>query len=543
MNDPQSAVVLLFRRNCAAQIRKVPLMSIPFSSGSTPEPKKENRLLLSMQMILDEIEDALPSCYAQNITDRPFLRTVMAYYSGMTMSGDCLYWLPPGEGDSFPSDTYAFVSSHPRTGKAPHIIVQGISGVSLLDLLLRIFQKYRDFEAALNLLVAGGGDLDDLCRLGASFFHNPMYIHDQYFSILARPFRIEGQLRLEYNERTGRYNIPLSLIEDFKFNEQYRETLGKRHADIWGTEQVPLGMRSLYVNLFDGDLYLGRLLINELQTPLTKGQLKLAEYLASHIVYILRRRDRTGSHYRSHEETMRLYLTQGTADVTDLSVLMFSLDWNASDSFLCIVMKSQLEDTAITSENILRGKITAMLHGISFFHEDDLCIVLNMSSQGYTLPQVHHLLAPLMRDSLMYCGLSNPVRSFAGLPYGYLQARAALEYITRWKDSRWMLQFEQCALEYIGEHIDRTLPSQYLVSYRLQLLKDHDRRHGSDYYQTLYTYLLNERNIPRTSEQLIIHRTTLLYRLEKIREITSFHLDDPDERLYLLISFRSMDRK
>lgn len=106
-----------------------------------------------------------------------------------------------------------------------------------------------------------------------------------------------------------------------------------------------------------------------------------------------------------------------------------------------------------------------------------------------------------------------------------------------------MLQFEQCALEYIGEHIDRTLPSQYLVSYRLQLLKDHDRRHGSDYYQTLYTYLLNERNIPRTSEQLIIHRTTLLYRLEKIREITSFHLDDPDERLYLLISFRSMDRK
>ena len=55
-------------------------------------------------------------------------------------------------------------------------------------------------------------------------------------------------------------------------------------------------------------------------------------------------------------------------------------------------------------------------------------------------------------------------------------------------------------------------------------------------------YLLCERDIPKTSQTLIIHRTTLLYRLKKIESLVNLSLDDPGQRLYLLLSLYVMDR-
>ncbi len=40
---------------------------------------------------------------------------------------------------------------------------------------------------------------------------------------------------------------------------------------------------------------------------------------------------------------------------------------------------------------------------------------------------------------------------------------------------------------------------------------------------------------------MIIHRTTLVYRLKKIQSMTSINLDDPEERLYLLLSLRLLE--
>ena len=68
-------------------------------------------------------------------------------------------------------------------------------------------------------------------------------------------------------------------------------------------------------------------------------------------------------------------------------------------------------------------------------------------------------------------------------------------------------------------------------------MRRHDSQSGTEYYKTLRQYLLQERNIPRTAEALIIHRTTLTYRLQKISQLVHMDLEDPEKRLYLLLSF------
>ena len=67
-------------------------------------------------------------------------------------------------------------------------------------------------------------------------------------------------------------------------------------------------------------------------------------------------------------------------------------------------------------------------------------------------------------------------------------------------------------------------------------MMENDRQKGTQYFETFREYLLNERDIPKTSEKLIIHRTTLLYRLKKIQAMLNANLEDPWERLYLTLS-------
>jgi DNA-binding PucR family transcriptional regulator len=98
-------------------------------------------------------------------------------------------------------------------------------------------------------------------------------------------------------------------------------------------------------------------------------------------------------------------------------------------------------------------------------------------------------------------------------------------------------------MEHMLEKLDSPLPTWCLVSPELQAMMDHDRQKGTQYFETLRAYLLNERDIPKTAEKLIIHRTTLLYRLKKIQSLMHVDLEDPWQRLYLTLSLWILEKK
>ena len=66
----------------------------------------------------------------------------------------------------------------------------------------------------------------------------------------------------------------------------------------------------------------------------------------------------------------------------------------------------------------------------------------------------------------------------------------------------------------------------------------YDAEHRTDYFRTLRTYLNCSLNLTATSSQLFIHRTTLLYRLEKLRALFGIDEKDPVKRLYYQVSIQ-----
>jgi DNA-binding PucR family transcriptional regulator len=70
-------------------------------------------------------------------------------------------------------------------------------------------------------------------------------------------------------------------------------------------------------------------------------------------------------------------------------------------------------------------------------------------------------------------------------------------------------------------------------------LIDYDRTHHADLTSTLSQYLECGGNYADTASALVIHRSTLRYRLQRIRDITGFDLGDVNNRLNLHVAARA----
>ena len=98
--------------------------------------------------------------------------------------------------------------------------------------------------------------------------------------------------------------------------------------------------------------------------------------------------------------------------------------------------------------------------------------------------------------------------------------------------------YKDHVLSYFLSILKREDP-QSLIHPCLEKIRTYDHRYGNHLYETLFTFLRNERSIADTARELDIHRSTLNHRLERISELFDLDLDDPKVRLTLLLSFYS----
>ena len=63
----------------------------------------------------------------------------------------------------------------------------------------------------------------------------------------------------------------------------------------------------------------------------------------------------------------------------------------------------------------------------------------------------------------------------------------------------------------------------------IKFMKKYDEENGTNYISTLTTYFDNNRSAPATANALFIHKSTLFYRFDKMKQLFGIHLDDKDE--------------
>lgn len=134
-------------------------------------------------------------------------------------------------------------------------------------------------------------------------------------------------------------------------------------------------------------------------------------------------------------------------------------------------------------------------------------------------------------------GIGKPYKHLKNIWRSHADADKTLVVGSRLYDSK-ILKFSDLGVFRIlvqGE-VNEEL-EQYFTE-TLRPLLDYDKKKSTDLVRTLESYFKNNSNINKTSEELFTHYNTILYRLERIQEITKLDLNDANDRLNLELAMR-----
>lgn len=135
-------------------------------------------------------------------------------------------------------------------------------------------------------------------------------------------------------------------------------------------------------------------------------------------------------------------------------------------------------------------------------------------------------------------GVSGPCDSVDDIPHRYQEARRALEARHHSRERYGTSFFDELGLyRILGPGNGRRELETFVQEWLGQLI-DYDSRHHATMVETLSRYFDFGGNYDETAESLGIHRSTLRYRLQRIRDISGNELANVEDRLNLQVATR-----
>ncbi|MCD8098338.1 MAG: helix-turn-helix domain-containing protein [Lachnospiraceae bacterium] len=420
------------------------------------------------------------------------------------------------------------------------ILPQSVSLRELAAYLQEIFSLYEDWNQDLFDSRLNGASIQQLLDLTDRIIPNPMLLVGMDFTVIASKKTSYEQMEIPI---LGSDEETRDLVNALKNDQNYEEALYRTGYFYYPGN--PIAVPALCVNIFQQDRVAFRLMINEGEIPLDDTFGFLLEYLArmiSHALLVNPMADHGASAFSLHQVFSNL-LTDPSADYVEISQQFSAAGWLSSHTYQCILLKTGILDFKnLTLRSICGYVENTIPASCALEHQGNVVIYVNLDLCSLPFDEVSQRLAGFIRDSLLNAGYSRKMLGHFNFQRQYQQALLALQVGRRVNPSLWIHHFNQdIALRYIMEQSTKKLPAYMICHEKLIALKNADAGSHTQLYRTLRCYLENHQSVTRTAQALFIHRSTLLYRLEKIQDFMKSDFSNPNELLYLLLSFHLLE--
>jgi DNA-binding PucR family transcriptional regulator len=137
-------------------------------------------------------------------------------------------------------------------------------------------------------------------------------------------------------------------------------------------------------------------------------------------------------------------------------------------------------------------------------------------------------------------GVGGVAKSPADLPQSHRQAQFALSLQRQSGGPAQVTMFDDLGIYGLIADIPDPSAVSDMIGRWVGPIIDYDEEHGTSLVETLACYLEHGGNYDATAKSLIIHRSTLRYRLQRLREISGHDLANPDTRFNLQLATRAL---
>lgn len=506
---------------------------------------------LTARILIKKLEEKYPVRHSPNLPDHATLGRPV-FYTGKEQTLDHHLYIMTDihlrtEKVSFPKTSCIIY-----VGKRDDTIPKYLTNVCVIDCGVDAITVFNDIQSIYNLfenwyekLLRARLEEESIYHMldmSLPVFNNPLVVVEMDFTVTAKA----GDTKDAFNEPVfGSTDDTYILLTKLKSDKNYimlREKNGPFLYPPTGDNSA-LGYKSLCVNIKKHGLTTHRLMMLGVNGTPDADYGFLLEQLASVIGHTLSHKTPQKSEKnRSLHTVLATILTDRTADYVTTSQRLDSLGWYSRNEYLCVVFQMTSLDMKTLTENSVCSYVENVIpYSCAFSHKGKIVIYVNMTKADMTLNSISERLIYFIRDSYFKAGYSRVMVGHFNLRRQYLQAMVSLDLGERKRPDMWSHKFNDIAFDYILEQSTRRLPGYMISHEKLLRLKDIDEFQHTDYIHTLKLYLDNHLNAVKTAKDLFIHRSTFLYRLDKIKSLLETNLEDPEEILYLMLSFRFIE--
>ncbi|WP_010261760.1 PucR family transcriptional regulator [Treponema primitia] len=428
---------------------------------------------------------------------------------------------------------------------------RAISLFDVYDAVQNIYSRFDKWDAELQDILIGNGGVQAMLDCSDPVFNNPLILHDNYFKVIS--------FSKQYAE----------AFPSMSFAPEEGKTghIGLSEYDVYSMQRAVLfptsrnGVRSLYVNLFQQNRLQYRLLVLEHSRKFFPTDSALLEHLADRVQAVLSGLQDNAAERVRLPGIIRNILVEEFSNPVSVREQLDKFNWLHNHQYIC--MKVSLDDGSVKKVSLpaICEGIKKIVPGSCVFEYDSaVAVFINLNEPGENNPgasvdsfdgfsgektdRFSILMGTFLIENNLKAGVSAQFSGsgFENIKPYYTQAGIALNLGSRDKPMAHLYYFNSFAKLQILESCTRDLPASLICAPELIALKEYDRKHKTELYLTLSKYLQNHLSHTQTAIELAIHRSTLIYRLERIRSISSLNIEDSNNQWYLLLSFKLLDQ-
>lgn len=406
--------------------------------------------------------------------------------------------------------------------------------LSVFDLVQQIFDKYENWERSLLDTLDESNDLQKILDLSFEILENPMYILDRNFYFLAHSQVIDRDermksLRPDEDNRCSFGNISFT-IDDRKYNKDTRYPFLALDS-----ERQPL---ALAANVFVKDQNVGCFSINYYLRPFQKSDLAMASFL-THVIEVSFQRN--AKLFIEYVNPMQNLLEDILNGIPIEAARMKFLEEKGGTPYVCVkILQSTWSKTRVSAIYVMGQIKSGFPDSICFEHEASIVAFIPLKPWIKVQEMEAHL-CEMLKGLLLKGAVSCAFVNLGEAWLYYQQTGIAFEIGSAMEPNQCCYFFRDYKITYLVMHGIGELSLDSLMTPGLRQLVKHDELSSTSYLHTLRKYLRNNLKITQTAQELFIHRSTFLERMQRITTMLDMDLENPDNQLYLNIMLKIME--
>lgn len=501
---------------------------------------------LSMSILFDELKSFNPKMPNNIGSEKMIYRGVQIFQNQIPPIKDHILLMDSSLNISLPENIYGFIFiGYPDFEISNEICYlafdKSTSSVELLTEIQKTFLKYSLWEESLYEKIKNNGTIQELCQISEDIFNNPLLVFDNNLLVIALANEMPGLPDFEFDEKSKKLTLPLEILNDFKLDEEFQGTMTTNGTHLYAKHI--LGCRGLYNNFWVDGKYEGRVCIHELKRELSQKDYCLLDYFSRIINSTL---DKNTFHKCDRLQLLEQSI-KDLIDGTKINELFFmerlaELSWNRDDSHICIQILIEERDSMTSSLKYTCNRLESNFpNSIAFQYRDSILMIINLSRTHNKISDLMSELKIFLREGLFRAGISMVNNDFFRLRESYTQTTLAVKVGEKIDPMYWYFHFSDYVIQAMFYETSKNISADMYCHPGLFELLRYDKKNETGLFDTLYIFLNSNMNLAHTSEKLFIHRSTLIYRLERINTLISSDLKDPDERFKLLMSYHLLE--